>query len=729
MSATESSRGVGVEEGAGDRLIPPLLRSSKIQARHLRRLAVVYVRQSSPQQVRNNRESTALQYDLRHRATALGWPASRVTIIDEDQGQSGQTAEGRLGFQRLLAEVGLDHVGIILGLEMSRLARSCKDWHQLLELCSCFGTLLADQDGLYDPTDYNDRLLLGLKGTMSEAELHILRGRLEQGKLNKARRGELFNHPPIGYVRAAAGGFALEPDEQARGVVRLIFDAFDELGSITALLAHLVRHGIRIGVRPISGPDRGGLVWRRPHRATLSSMLHHPIYAGAYTHGRRRTDPRRKVPGRRGTGRSVGPREQWPALLKDRLPAYITWDRYEANLRRLAQNNSWPTGLGPPREGPTLLSGLIACGRCGRRMLVHYGSGKDPARYTCTRGKVEYAEPSCQSLAARPLDEMVAAQLLGALEPASLELSLQAADDLRRDRVRLDRHRRQRLERARYEVGRAARQYNAVDPENRLVARELEGRWEQALLDEREAEECYDRYDREQPVGLTGEDREMITSLSADIPALWRSPATTPADRQEIARHLVERVVVEIRGETEWADAAIHWAGGDISRHEFRRPIRRYDQLRDYDRLLERVVALRVAGGTSREIAERLNREGFAAPSRRGGFNAEMVRTLLSRRGLSGLPAGVGTGGALGPDEWWAIGLAGGLRISQHTLHAWRRRGWVLARRLPGCRGRWIFWADGAELERLGRLRSCRHDGNNERYPRDLLVPNVRSLT
>src|SRR3954463_15823401 len=334
---------------------PPAWGLGKIQARHHQRLAVVYVRQSSPQQVHEHRESADLQYDLRRRATELGWPADRVTVIDEDQGRSGRTVAGRPGFQWLLAEVALDHVGIILGIELSRLARSCRDWHQLIELCGIFHTLLADQNGLYDPTDHNDRLLLGLKGTMSEAELHILRGRMLAGRRNKARRGELFNHAPIGFVRLPGAGMAPDPDEQVQDVVRLIFDKFDELGTISALLRYLDRNRISLPVRPHFGPNRGQLEWRRPNRVTLTFLLHHPIYAGAYSHGRRPTDPRRKVPGRPATGRVVVPMDQWEVLIPDHLPGYITWEHYEANLRRLARNGARAGAMRAARGGDSLL--------------------------------------------------------------------------------------------------------------------------------------------------------------------------------------------------------------------------------------------------------------------------------------------------------------------------------------------------------------------------------------
>jgi DNA invertase Pin-like site-specific DNA recombinase len=416
------------------------VRPDKVQPWHLERLALVYVRQSSPQQVVEHKESAARQYGLVHRAEALGWPRERVLVIDEDQGKSGQTIDGRPGFQRLLAEVGLDHVGLVLGLEMSRLARSCKDWHQLLELCALFHTLLADQDAVYDPTDHNDRLLLGLTGMMSEAELHLLRSRLYQGRLNKARRGELLHHPPLGYVRLPTGDLALDPDEQVQAVVRLIFDEFERQGSVHGLLRYLVHHGIRLGIRPTSGPNRGQLEWRRPSRGTLWNLLRHPIYAGAYRYGHRPTDPRRRVAGRPGKGRRILRPEECQVFLRDRFPAYISWERFEANQRRLADNRARNDARGAARQGPSLLAGLVVCGHCGRRLMVHYGGKSGRLWYNCGRAAVEYAGPQCQSLAGQGLEELVAQQVLAALEPAALELSLRAADDLDQERARLEQH-------------------------------------------------------------------------------------------------------------------------------------------------------------------------------------------------------------------------------------------------------------------------------------------------
>jgi hypothetical protein len=615
---------------------------------------------------------------------------------------------------------------VVLGIEMSRLARSCKDWHQLLEVCALFDTLLADADGLYDPSNYNDRLLLGLKGTISEAELHVLRQRMNEGRLNKARRGELFSHPPMGYVRLATGELAMDPDEQVQSVVRLVFEKFDELGTLNGVLRYLAGNGVRLPVRPHCGPERGRLQWHRPNRQTLRSVLHHPAYAGAYTWGRRPVDPRCKVPGRPATGRKVSAAEDCQVFLRDRVPAYITWERYEANRRQLAENQSRGAARGAPREGPSLLGGLVVCGRCGRRMCVQYGRGKqgNVLRYTCTRDYSTYAGPLCQSVCGRVIDERVGRLVLAALGPAALELSLAAAADLEAERRRLDAHWRQRLERARYEADRAARQYHAAEPENRLVARELERRWEQALAERRGVEEEHDRFLRARPAPPGEEEIRALRGLAEDVPALWHSPHATPADRQEVVRHLVERVVVTAPPDSEVAEVAVHWAGGYVSRHEVVRPVARYEQMRDYPRLLGRVAELRGQGLTSAQVAGRLNEEGFRPPKRRDTFNAGMVRTLCYRRGEAATrPAEYD----LQPGEWWFTDLARELRLPQPTLYSWIRRGWVDARRVPtpGL-ARWVLWADADELQRLRTLRDCPRSWHCRPQAADLTKPKPR---
>jgi hypothetical protein len=608
---------------------------------------------------------------------------------------------------------------------MSRLARSCKDWYHLLELCALFGTLLADQDGLYDPRNYNDRLLLGLKGTLSEAELHILRQRMEQGRLNKARRGELFSQAPLGYVRGPSGEMQIDPDEQVQGVVRLIFRKFDELGSINALLRYLVRNDIRLGIRPHYGSDRGALQWRKPNRVTLTNLLHRPIYAGAYSWGLRPVDARCKVPGRSSTGRKVAKATECAVLIKDRCPAYMTWDQYEANLQRMEDNRNRQDRRGSVREGPALLKGLLVCGTCGRRLLVSYGKSGQP-RYSCHRNYIDYGEPMCQSLAGRRLDELIARQVLCVLDPASLELSLSASADIQRERDEQAKHWQQRLERVRYEKDRASRQYHAVEPENRLVARELEKRWEQSLLEERALQDAHDRFKRQQPAELTDADREMIRSLAQDIPRLWHSGYTTSADRQSIVRHLIERAVITPQSDSEAVDVAIHFAGGFISHHELRRAVARYAQMHDYPQLLDRAQELALQKRSAPQIAEQLNREGWRPPKRRDTFNGSMVRHLLWRQGLRGIRPRSKSNDLLGQEEWWFNDLARALDVPQPTLYSWRRRGWVHARQLPGPQGHWIMWADGDELDRLRRLRSSPRG-----WPQaaELTTPKPRTVT
>jgi DNA invertase Pin-like site-specific DNA recombinase len=676
--------------------------SPKLRPWHVDRLAIVYVRQSTPQQVLDHKESTARQYALADRAVALGWSRDRVLTIDDDLGKSGQSIEGRPGFQRLLAEVALDHVGLILGLEMSRLARCCKDWHQLLELCGRYRVLLADADGIYDPTEYSDRLLLGLHGVMNEAELHVLKQRMYQGKLNKARRGELLGTPPIGYLRVPSGEWVIDPDEQVQAVVRLIFDQFDREATLHGLLRYLVHHQIRIPVRVAGGPHKGQLEWRRPNRATLQNLLRHPSYAGAYRFGHRPTDPRKKQPGRPNTGKLIRRPEECLVLIRDRLPAYISWERFEANQERLAANRNLPSTSGAPRNGPAVLAGLVRCGRCGRRMVVRYSGPKQSVSYTCTRGSADYGEPLCQGLSnATTLEELVAGQLLAAVQPAALEASLAAIAGVKRQRAELQRQWQLRRERAAIEVERAARQYQACEPENRLVARELERRWEDALKQKQRLDDEYDRFVRSAPAELSDSTLSSIRALAADLPAVWSAATTTPADRQRIARLLLERVVVTVDKASERVDVTLHWVGGAVRSHIITRPVARYSQQSDYQRLVARLRELCTGRRNSAEIAQQLNDEGFHPPKRTKQFTGEMVRRLTVHLGLLRRQQhGSRTG--LAPDEYRPMGLARQLGISRDTVRRWLRAGWLNVRRDDD--GHHVIWADASELRRLREL-------------------------
>lgn len=690
--------------------------SSKILPSHLEKLAIVYVRQSSHAQVVEHRESTARQYALADQAVAFGWPRERVLTIDEDLGKSGRSAEGRSGFQRLTTEVTLNHVGMVLGLEMSRLARSSKDWHAFFEMCSIFGALIADDDGVYDGNDPNDRLLLGLKGIMSEMELHIMHNRLERGRDNKAQRGELFVSVPMGYVILPTGEVAFDPDEQARDVMHLVFNKFDEIGTIYGLFHWLIRNNIRLPVRPQSGAKKGQLDWRRPAIPTLAHILDHPIYAGAYAFGRQSADPKRKFS--KSHYRPRLPMEQWKVLHKDRLPAYISWERYLKNRERIKQNRNQFDCQGAPRSGVALLAGTLVCGTCGRRMRTLYlAHGK--AQYACNRQYLGATELRCPGLVARALDGLIAQQVLCALEPAAVELSIQAHADVEQERNRLDKHWQQRRQRARYDVELAERRYQAVDPENRLVAATLEKRWEELLAQEKQLQEEYDRFLGQTPVSLSPAERTRIAALTSDIPALWNAPSTTNVDRKQIVRCLVERVTVHVRRDSEFAGVTIHWAGGYESQHEIVRPVRRYEQLRDLEPLLDRAQELRESGQTIRQIAEQLTAEGFHSPTGRGRIKGPMVNQLLQRRGV--IADERANTELLGQHEWWLIDLADELKTTRHKLQEFAWRGWVHGRQTPvhGC---WVLWADQDELRRLRKLIAKSRPGKN-RHATDLKTP------
>jgi DNA invertase Pin-like site-specific DNA recombinase len=690
----------------------------KVSPWHRDRLAAVYVRQSTTQQVRDHQESTRLQYGLAERAAALGWAPSRVLVIDEDLGHSASGAEARPGFQRLVSEVGLDHVGIVLGIEMSRLARSGREWHQLLELCALSGTLLGDPDGVYDPAEHNDRLLLGLKGTISEAELHLIKQRMQAGRLAKARRGELAVPLPSGFVRRPSGEVALDPDEQVQAVVRLVFELFDRLGTVNGVLCFLAGNHIQIGVRVREGPERGELQWRRPSRVGVQNILRNPAYAGIYAYGRSRVDPRRRQAGRPFTGRVRTVREDWIVFLPGLLPAYISVERYERNRQRMEANRSRSQSMGAVRDGPALLAGLVACGRCGARMTVHYqrgAGGKLSPVYMCAREKSDYGGGQCQQVAGSCVDGYVTGLLLDALAPAALEVSLAAAGQARAQRAQVDRIWRQRLERAEFAAGRARRQYQLTEPENRLVARQLEKDWETALAERQRLGEEYDRFTAARPRTLTAAEREQIRALAADLPAVWHAPTTTDADRKQLIRHLVEQVRITVLGASEKVAVEVTWAGGHHTRAQITRPVACLTQLSYYPHLAVRARELADSRYTTTQIAERLNAEGFHPPKRIPAFTANAVTDLLRALGIqrSHIPARRNRP-APAQHEWWLRDLADHLGMSAITLDAWVRRGWATGHLHPDVK-LIVVQADPAEVDRLRVLHQTPRGQHNRR--------------
>jgi DNA invertase Pin-like site-specific DNA recombinase len=532
----------------------------KVRPEHRARNAYLYVRQSTLRQVVENTESTKRQYALRDRAAALGWDAQQIVVIDSDLGQSGASAADREGFQKLVTEVGLGRAGIVLGLEVSRLARNSTDWHRLIELCALTHTLILDEDGIYDPGQFNDRLLLGLKGTMSEAELHILRSRMRGGILNKVRRGEFAIPLPAGFLYDGNEHVILDPDQQVQQSIRQVFGAFRRTGSVMGVVHEFRSKQWKFPVRRQKGPRPGDLEWGELTRNRVNSVLRNPRYSGAYAYGQNRN--RRKP---NGSGRHTQrlPREQWYQLQCNAHPGYLSWDEYEENLKHLRENApaSPSQGRGAAREGPALLQGLVYCGVCGARMGVRYHSRGDRLvpDYLCNGNTSNHGTPPCQLIPGGKLDQAVSNVLVETITPVKLELALAVQQEVDEREVETGRLYQMQLERARYESTVAERRYKAVDPDNRLVAGTLEAEWNGKLRLVREAEQEYERL-RLARQAVTAQAREQILRLAEDFPKMWQDPKTPDRERKRMARLLIEDVTL-VRS-PEQATAHIRFKGG-----------------------------------------------------------------------------------------------------------------------------------------------------------------------
>lgn len=596
-----------------------------VTSEHLRRLAYLYVRQSSLQQVQDHRESTARQYDLKRRAQALGWSTEQIVVIDEDLGLSGASAAERSGFQRLVAEVGLGRVGLVMGLEVSRLARNSSDWHRLLEICALAETLILDEDGIYDPSHFNDRLLLGLKGTMSEAELHVLRARLLGGSLNKARRGELWMRPPIGLVIDRTGRLTLDPDAQIQSTVRLLFETFRRTGSALQVVRHFAREGIRWPRRLYTGGRAGEVVFAVLDHSRVLGILHNPRYAGAFVYGR--TRQRKVIIAGQARFRRI-PRADWKVFLPNTHPGYIGWEEFETNQATLLANAN---GYGPDRrrsparEGVALLQGLVICGRCGDRMTVRYAlrHGHPVPDYTCVRRGIAAAQRACQIIPGTGLDEAVAQIVLEAVTPAALEVALEVFDELRARKAEVDRLRRAQVERAREEAELAQRQFMLVRPEHRLVADSLEQQWNAKLARLAEVEEEYRHTTTVDGHEGAADERAHIHGLASDLPRVWHDPRTPMRERKRMLRLLIEDVTLR-------RDSAIQiqirWKGGATTTLARPLPLAAYDLRRTPAAIVEMIRAL-ATEQTDRQIAQTLNGRSLRSGTGKA-FTRLLVRTL-----------------------------------------------------------------------------------------------------
>ena len=516
----------------------------KVTAEHLIRAAYLYIRQSTLRQVLENTESAQRQYALRRRAVVLGWPEERIVVIDEDQGQSGASVGGREGFQRLVAEVGLGQAGIVMGLEVSRLARNCADWHRLLEICGLTHCLILDEDGLYDPGHFNDRLLLGLKGTMSEAELHVIRARMIGGVISKAQRGELKMLLPAGLVYDEADRVTLDPDQQVQQSLRVFFATFERAGSARATVQEFRRQGLAF---PNRGPaGRGELGWAPLTSRMALDTLHHPRYAGAFCYGRSRSW--KDAEGRRHTQQL--PREQWRFLKPDAHPGYLSWEQFLANQKRLSENFQVAGGAGrkagPAREGPALLQGLVLCGKCGHAMTVSYHrrQGQLSPDYVCSVETTARAEPPCQRIPGGGVDEAVGQLLVQSVTPLALEVALNVQSEIQSRLAEAERLRQQQVQRAQYEAERAQVRYMRVDPNNRLVADTLETQWNEKLRLLAQAKEECQQQQRRDALQLTQQQRAKLLALASDFPRVWQDPNTPDRERKRMARLLLEDVTL-----------------------------------------------------------------------------------------------------------------------------------------------------------------------------------------
>lgn len=590
----------------------PNLLHPKISPAHQQRLAYIYVRQSSTKQVLQNKESQQYQYRLQQRARELGWAENRIRVIDSDLGLSGKEAAGRSGFQELVAEVSLNHVGIVFGYEVSRLARNNRDWYLLLDLAAVFGTLIADNDGIYDPRQYNDRLLLGLKGTMSEAELHLLHQRLDAGRMNQVKRGAYHQRLPTGYLRLSDGSVVKDPDEQVRHVIELVFAKFAELGSAGKVMRYLRHNGILMPRRQNAGPQANQLLWKVASESAVTEMLKNPAYAGAFVYGRRQNDPTLRKAGRPASGNRRKLPEEWLHVQQDAYPAYIPWQQYEEIQERIQQNGLRFSTLrqqaqGIAREGAGILQGLVVCGKCGHHLQPVY---KDTPRYVCTGlARTTIAPNTCTSVRAPVVDQLVIQAFFEAIQPAQLDALDAVLAAQQADRERLERQWQDQLKRAQYDAHLAQRQYDAVDPANRLVAAELERRWEAQLQELRQREEAHHHFQQTPPpAAVPPHLRAVFREISRTLPDLW--PSLSNVQRKELLRCLIQQVIVK-RPAPDRIEVRIVWISGCFTDHADLTPIHREQDVSRYEEMTARIYELNQLGQSDEQIATQLTVEGF----------------------------------------------------------------------------------------------------------------------
>jgi len=639
----------------------------KVTSDHLRRDAYLYVRQSTIQQVFHNTESTRRQYDLRRRAVALGWSEDSIVVIDCDLGKSGASAADREGFHRLVGDVGLGKAGIVLGLEVSRLARNSSDWHRLLEICALSDTLILDEDGLYDPGAFNDRLLLGMKGTMSEAELHVLRARLQGGILSKARRGELHSRLPVGLCYDARGQVVLHPDKQVQDVIRLFFKTYQRIGSALGVVIWFRKNNLQFPRDIVTGPNKGQIAWGPLRHSHALITLRNPRYAGAFVFGRTKT--RKRADG--SSYIQYKPLDEWDTLIPDAHPGYITWEEYNDNLRTLkscAKAHGTDRRDHPPGEGPALLQGMVLCGVCGRRMTVRYhkNNGESVPDYVCQHVAIEYGTTKCQTIVGSNIDKAIGQLLLELVVPMTLELALHVQHEVQTRLEEADAIRRQSVERAQYQADLARERFMSVAPHNRLVADQLEADWNEKLRLLTQAHQRYEEQREKDRMQLDDHARQKILSLAKDFPRVWNDPTTTDKQRKRMIRLLIEDVTLTRQGKC--ARVQIRLRGGQTRTLEVPHPLSG-TQLRKTSEQIVKEIDTLLNHHTDGEIAHELNRRRIK-PSMGQRFNASMVAKLRRGNGLTSRYDRLRNNGLLTKSE-----IAKVFNVHHQTITAWHKHG------------------------------------------------------
>ena len=644
--------------------------NQKVSASHLKRQAYCYVRQSTLKQVFENTESTKRQYALRERAIALGWPVVQIVTVDSDLGQTATSVADRQGFQKLMTEVSLGRVGLVMGLEVSRLARNNADWARLLEICGITDTLILDEDGIYNPTDFNDRLLLNMKGTFSEVELHVLRSRLRGGILSKARRGELKTRLPTGFVYDHNDKIIIDPDKQVQQSIRLFFDIFQRTGAAFATVKAFAADDMKFPCRMHLGPDKDKVKWQRLTSGRALSILKNPRFAGAYYYGRQRS--RKNVDG--STTYFQVPRDQWLVLIKDVHPGYITWEQYEENLRRMRQNAIAYNNIDrktPPREGPCLLQGLAICGKCGQRMTIRYKyqrKGRIEPAYLCQRNRIERWESSCQYIPGAGIDEAIGKLLLDSVTPLTLEVALQVQKELENRFNEADKLRKQQVQRAEYEANLARRRFMQVDPDNRLVADTLEAEWNEKLRHLQDAIDYYEDHRQKESEKLKSAQKKEVLKLAKDFPRLWKNPRTPAREKKRMIRFLIEDVTM-IRGE-ENITLHVRFKGGAKKTLTLPPPLKGWQYNATDPKIVQMVEEL-LTDHNYAEIATILDKRGYKS-SQGNRFDRNVVKSITYKYKLKTRFARLRATGKLTADE-----VASLLGVTAQTVRKWGKEGTI----------------------------------------------------